>query len=84
MNRIISARGQHRPPTSSPPAGTHFGNPALESVRATAFRLEPLTDAGIYSLDGEVVPYGPIAGRVLPAAAQVLGELEGGGGLGGT
>lgn len=63
--------------------GTHVNNAAVESVRARAFRLEPLTQEGIYSLDGEVVPYGPIQGTMLPSAARVLGDLDGGGRLDG-
>lgn len=93
--------------------GTHVNNAAVESVRARAFRLEPLTDQvsgvgsrgsgkyadmrriarpdlksptsptstyqGIYSLDGEVVPYGPIQGTMLPGVARVLGDFGGDG-----
>ena len=47
----------------------------VEFIKAYAYRLEPIvfnSDAdGIYSLDGEVVEYGPIQASVLPAAARV-------------
>ena len=52
--------------------GTHMANPNLEVLYATAYRLEPLTDDGIMSLDGEVVPYGPIQAAVVPGYARVL------------
>ncbi len=34
--------------------GGHVGSKGLSIIRATAFRLEPLTERGILSLDGEV------------------------------
>ena len=40
--------------------GTHFQIPEMEVYRAKAFRLEPLTEDGLYSLDGEVIEYGPV------------------------
>ena len=52
--------------------GSHLSNPALEVHVATAYRLEPLVPQGVFSLDGEVVEYGPIQGRVLPSKARVL------------
>ena len=52
--------------------GSHLSNPALEAFKATAYRLEPLTPDGVFSLDGEVVPYGPIQAAVSPGAARVL------------
>lgn len=35
----------------------------MEIFWAKAYRLEPLTTQGIYSLDGEPVEYGPIQVR---------------------
>lgn len=53
-------------------SGGHMKDPSLEVYKATAYRLEPLTDEGLYTLDGEVVEYGPIQGVMQPAALQVL------------
>ena len=39
--------------------GTHFKMPEVEVYKAKAYRLEPLTDEGIFSLDGELIEYGP-------------------------
>lgn len=52
--------------------GGHFQHPQVEVFKATAYRLEPLTDKGLYALDGEVVEYGPLQAVVKPAAARVL------------
>lgn len=52
--------------------GTHINHAALEMITTQAYRLEPLVDRGIYSLDGEIVPYGPIQSAVLPRAARLL------------
>ena len=55
--------------------GKHVDEDKVEFIKAYAYRLEPVvfnSDAdGIYSLDGEVVEYGPIQASVLPAAARV-------------
>jgi hypothetical protein len=37
-----------------------------------AYSLEPLTDQGIYTLDGEVVEYGKLEATMLPNAARIL------------
>lgn len=52
--------------------GTHLSNPALEVVNAVAYRLEPLTPNGFYSLDGETIEYGPVHGTMEPGMARVL------------
>lgn len=56
-------------------SGEHINHPKVKVFKATAFRFEPLNlqDGGIYSIDGEIVNYGPIQGRILPGAATVLG-----------
>ena len=56
--------------------GTHLNNPALEVVRALAYRLEPLTPNGLYSLDGETIEYGPVHGTIEPGMASVLSICE--------
>jgi sphingosine kinase len=44
----------------------------LEVYKAKAYRLEPLCEEGLYSLDGEVVEYGPIQGIVIPSAMRIM------------
>jgi len=54
-------------------SGDHVKRVAVEVYKAHSYCLEPETDTkGIYSLDGEVVEYGPITAEVLPQAARVL------------
>ena len=51
------------------------GHVALEScsvISAKAIRLEPLTPKGIITIDGEVIPYGPIQCQLHPRLARVL------------
>lgn len=53
--------------------GAHFSMPELEVFRARAYRLEPLTSEGLYSLDGEKIEYGPFQAEMLsPSSLQVL------------
>ncbi|KAJ6653350.1 hypothetical protein lerEdw1_009250 [Lerista edwardsae] len=46
--------------------GTHFEQvcPHLTHLPVRAFRIEPLTDKGIITVDGERVEYGPIQGQI--------------------
>ena len=53
-------------------SGDHAIHPKVQTYKAKAYRLEPLTDQGIFSLDGEVVEYGPIQASILPGAARIL------------
>lgn len=53
-------------------SGKHIDNPAVKTYRASAYRLEPLVNEGLFSLDGEVVEYGPIQGAIRPSMARVL------------
>jgi sphingosine kinase len=52
--------------------GHHFKHPKVKVFKCTDYSLEPLTEKGLFSLDGEVVPYGMTTAKVLPAAATVL------------
>lgn len=52
--------------------GDHITHPGVEVYKALAYRLEPLTTEGLYSLDGEVVEYGPIQGVAQPSAMKVF------------
>lgn len=56
--------------------GKHLDHPGIECYKARAYRLEPMDDKGIYTLDGEMVPYGPIQGTTRPGAARVLKIVE--------
>ena len=56
----------------------------VEFIKAHAYRLEPelSTDTetppdGIFSLDGEVIEYGPVQAAVLPTAANVMSTSRG-------
>jgi sphingosine kinase len=53
-------------------SGGHINHPGVEVYKARAYRLEPHTEEGLYSLDGEVVEYGPIQGEVQPGAMRVF------------
>jgi len=52
--------------------GGHVRRAGLEVHRCLAYRIEPLTEAGIYSLDGEGIEYGPVQAVVKPGMARVL------------
>lgn len=52
--------------------GSHVDHPRVQVYKASAYRLEPLTEKGIFSLDGEVVEYGPIQASVIPSVARTI------------
>ena len=52
--------------------GKEMNDDAAEIVRVKAFRLEPLTEHGILTVDGESVKYGPIQAHVLPSLARIM------------
>lgn len=58
--------------------GSHIDHPKVEVYKASAYRLEPLTEKGIFSLDGEVVEYGPIQASVLPSICRTVSMTPGG------
>jgi sphingosine kinase len=55
--------------------GDHVKHEKVETYKALSYSLEPNTaednKTGIYSLDGEVIEYGPVQGVVLPHAMRV-------------
>lgn len=55
--------------------GGHVSSDAVEVYSALAYRIEPLTEEGIYSLDGEVPEYGTIRGAIIPQAMRLMGAL---------
>lgn len=52
--------------------GSHVDHPNVEIYKASAYRLEPMTERGLFSLDGEVVEYGPIQASILPSIARTV------------
>jgi sphingosine kinase len=55
-------------------AGEHIYCKGLRIFQCTEYMLEPdliKSPDGIYSLDGEVINYGPVHGEVMPGAARV-------------
>lgn len=54
--------------------GTHFDQecPHLTLLPVRAFRIEPLTNKGIITVDGERVEYGPIQGQVHHNMANII------------
>ena len=61
--------------------GGHVKQPAIRIVRATALRLDPQprtpSAQGFVVVDGELVPFGPIEGRVHARALRVLSTSAG-------
>lgn len=57
-------------------AGDHVKHDKVEVYKALAYRIEPeIQDngpMGLYSLDGELVPYGRIQAAVAPACANIM------------
>lgn len=52
--------------------GEHINHPKVQMFKANAYRLEPKTSDGLYTLDGENVEMGPIQGTLLPGLGRVM------------
>ncbi|XP_071796923.1 sphingosine kinase 1-like [Asterias amurensis] len=52
--------------------GRHLAAPYLKSKFVKAFRMEPQTEPGIITVDGEQMEYGPVQGEVLPYKANII------------
>ena len=52
--------------------GEHKGAEEIEFLKVKAYRLEPLGSEGIYSMDGEVITYGPIQSSICKESLQIL------------
>lgn len=52
--------------------GGYLNHQHVESVRVKAFRLEPFDTHGTITIDGEVAPYGPIQGEMIPPLINCL------------
>ncbi|XP_072035771.1 sphingosine kinase 2-like [Amphiura filiformis] len=46
--------------------GSHIEKDLVQVLYARAFRLEPMTESGILTIDGERIDYGPIQAEVIP------------------
>lgn len=55
-------------------SGEHVSSASVRVFQCTAYTLEPLDHdkKGIYSLDGEHIPYGKIQATILPSATRVF------------
>ncbi|XP_031432916.1 sphingosine kinase 2 [Clupea harengus] len=54
--------------------GAHMSlsSPYVSHVSAKAFRLQPLSPRGTLTVDGELVPYGPLQAQVHPSMARLI------------
>ncbi|CAK6973506.1 sphingosine kinase 2 [Scomber scombrus] len=54
--------------------GTHHSvnSPYVSHVSCRAFRLQPLSTRGTLTVDGELVPYGPLQAQVHPSLARLI------------
>ncbi|CAD5116839.1 DgyrCDS5685 [Dimorphilus gyrociliatus] len=54
--------------------GSFLNDAHVESVMVKAFRLEPLCENGILTVDGERIEYGPVQAQFLPGIASVMAK----------
>ena len=55
--------------------GDHVNHPKVKTFKCTAYRIEPHSEAssqGLYTLDGEMIEYGPIQAIMRPASARIM------------
>lgn len=54
--------------------GAHLtlSSPYVSHVSARAFRLQPLSPRGTLTVDGELVPYGPLQAQVHPSMSRLI------------
>ncbi|XP_051921876.1 sphingosine kinase 2 [Hippocampus zosterae] len=54
--------------------GTHHSvsSPYVSHISCRAFRLQPLSSRGTLTVDGELVPYGPLQAQVHPSMARLI------------
>ena len=53
-------------------SGQHCDLPYITMVPVKAFRLVPFQDEGRLTVDGELVPTGPVQASVLPSIARIM------------
>jgi len=54
--------------------GNHLEMDFMNVIEAKAFRIEPSENSGILTLDGEMIPFGPMQAQVHPQLGRVLGR----------
>ena len=55
--------------------GDHVNHPKVKTFKCTAYRIEPHSESsseGLYTLDGEMIEYGPIQAIMRPASAKIM------------
>lgn len=53
-------------------SGKHPDLPFVTLLPVRAFRLVPVTTDGYITVDGELIEFGPLQARILPAASNVM------------
>lgn len=56
-------------------SGDYIKDPNIQHYKARAYRLEPadtVQEKGLYSMDGEMIEYGPVQGLVTPGYARIV------------
>ena len=53
-------------------SGNWINHQKVHTIKARAFRIEPLCDSGIITVDGDVVPYGTTQAQLHRHAARVF------------
>ena len=54
--------------------GNHLEMDFMNVIEAKAFRIEPSENSGILTLDGEMIPFGPMQAQIHPQLGRVLGR----------
>ncbi|XP_065899395.1 sphingosine kinase 2-like [Dysidea avara] len=54
--------------------GNHTEMNIINVIEAKAFRIEPSEKSGILTLDGEMIPFGPMQAQIHPQLGRVLGR----------
>ncbi|XP_042891190.1 sphingosine kinase 2-like [Penaeus japonicus] len=52
--------------------GSHLNIPGVELIPVDAMRVVPNTTKGTLTVDGEVIPWGPIQANILPGKGKIL------------
>ena len=52
--------------------GSHINIPGVEMIPVEAFRVEPSGKTGYLTVDGEVIPWGPLQAQVLPSKGRII------------
>ncbi|XP_064087561.1 sphingosine kinase 2-like [Macrobrachium nipponense] len=52
--------------------GSHINIPGVEMIPVEAFRVEPSGKSGYLTVDGEVIPWGPLQAQILPSKGRII------------